>query len=91
MEYAGKNVVITGAAQGIGLALKSTTHYTSHVIAPETTVFRVLITRGPAVLAFDSSPEYFNLRRDDELTVRRDPQPATLLLWETLPYQTDEF
>ncbi len=77
--------------QGIGLALKSTTHYTSHVIAPENTVFRVLITRGPAVLAFDSSPEYFNLRRDDELTVRRDPRPATLLLWETLPYQTDEF
>ncbi|MGI6459143.1 MAG: hypothetical protein ACOX5J_03445 [Candidatus Hydrogenedentales bacterium] len=77
--------------QGIGLALKSTTHYTSHVIAPESTVFRVLITRGPAVLAFDSSPEYVHLRRDDELIVRRAPRSATLLLWEPLPYQTDDF
>ncbi len=77
--------------QGIGLALKSTTHHTSHLIAPESTVFRVLITRGPAVLAFDSSEEYFALRKGDELTVRHDPRPATLYVWEPLPYQTDEF
>ena len=77
--------------QGIGLALKSTSHYTSHVIVPDKTVFRVLITRGPAVMAFDSSTEYFGLRRDDELTVRRDPRPAILYVWEPLPYQTDSF
>lgn len=77
--------------EGIGLALKSTTHYTSHLIVPDKTVFRVLITRGPAVMAFDSSEEYFDLHQGDELTVRRNPHPAILYLWEALPYQTEEF
>lgn len=76
---------------GIGVAIKATSHYTSHVIVPDSTVFRVLITRGPAVLAFDSAEEYFSLRKGDELTVRRGTHPAILYVWEPLPYQTDEF
>ena len=77
--------------EGIGLALKSTSHYTSHLIAPAATTFRVLITRGPAVMAFDSSEEYFALREGDELTVLRDGCPAILYVWEPIPYQSDAF
>lgn len=76
---------------GIGLALKSTTQHTSHVITPEDTVFRFLVTRGPAVLAFDNSPEYFDLEAGDELQVRRHDHPAVLLTWEPMPHQNDAF
>ncbi len=76
---------------GIGIALKSTAHYTSHMILPEDVEVRALITRGPAVLAFDNSQDYFTLEEGDELLVRKHDHSATILTWDPMPYQTDEF
>ncbi|HOJ69252.1 MAG TPA: hypothetical protein PK379_10020 [Candidatus Hydrogenedentes bacterium] len=65
--------------RGIGVAFKATAHQISHMVLPETARIRFRITRGPAVLAFDSSPEYFTLDAGDELVARRHPQSAEIL------------
>ncbi len=84
---------ITGGAfyAGIGIAFKSSTERTSHVIVPEASVCRVVITRGPATLAFDNSTDYIGLTQGDELTVRRHGQPAVLLTWRPMSHPSDEF
>lgn len=76
---------------GIGIAFKSSTERTSHIIVPETAVCRVGITRGPATLAFDNSTDYIDLAQGDELTVRKHDQPAVLLTWRPMPHPSDEF
>lgn len=64
---------------GIGVAFKYTGDHTNHLIVPEDTVVRAVITRGPAILAYDNSTEYIELVENDELTIRKHDQPAVLL------------
>jgi NAD+ kinase len=64
---------------GLGIAFKSTNAHVDHVIVPDDTEFRARITRGPAVLAYDSADQYVQLAEDDELVVRRHHQAATIL------------
>ena len=65
--------------RGIGVAFKATLHQISHMVLPETARIRFRVTRGPAVLAFDSSPEYFTIHAGDELHVHRHAQAAEIL------------
>lgn len=65
--------------KGIGIAFKSTNAHVDHLVLPDDTEFRIRITRGPAVLAFDSADQYVALEEDDELHVRRHPEVATIL------------
>jgi NAD+ kinase len=65
--------------QGIGLAFKSASHKTNHLVVAEDMTVRFVITRGPALLAFDSSMDYVSLVENDELVVRRHPQSAVIL------------
>ena len=76
---------------GLGFAFKSTSEHTSHVVVPEEVEARILITRGPAVLAFDNSLEYFDLQADDELVIRKHPAPATVLTWDPISHPWDAF
>lgn len=76
---------------GIGIAFKSTTEHTNHVVVEEDTVVRILITRGPAILAFDNSHTYFDIREGDELTIRKHALPAVLLTWNEMKYPLDAF
>ncbi|MBX3177218.1 MAG: NAD(+)/NADH kinase [Candidatus Hydrogenedentes bacterium] len=64
---------------GLGIAFKSTNAHVDHIIVPDDTEFRVRITRGPAVLAYDSADQYVHLVEGDELIVRRHQQAATIL------------
>lgn len=64
---------------GIGIAFKYTREHINHLVLPDTTEARVLITRGPAVLAFDSAPEYLTLEEGDELEVRKHEEGAIIL------------
>ena len=64
---------------GLGIAFKSTNAHVDHLIVPDNTEFRVRITRGPAVLAYDSADQYVQLVEDDELIVRRHHHAATIL------------
>lgn len=65
--------------KGIGIAFKSTNAHVDHVVVPDDTEFRIRITRGPAVLAFDSADQYVSLEQGDDLVVRRHDQAATIL------------
>jgi len=76
---------------GIGIAFKSTTEHTNHVVVEEETRVRILITRGPAILAFDNSHEYFDIRTGDELSIRRHAKPAVILTWSEMTHPSDAF
>ena len=76
---------------GIGVAFKAPTEQTTHVIAHETSTIRVLITRGPAVLALDNAPEYIDLGEGDRIEVTKHAHPAVLLTWQPMAYPSDEF
>jgi len=76
---------------GIGIAFKSTSEHTNHLVVPETDEIRVLITRGPAVMTYDNSTEFLDLYQGDEITVRRHEHPAVLLTWAPMPYPSDAF
>lgn len=64
---------------GIGIAFKATRERIDHLVVPADVEIRLLITRGPAELAHDSSHEYVSLAAGDELTIRRHPNGATIL------------
>ena len=66
--------------EGIGVAFMYTNQHTNHLIVPESIEVRAEVTRGPAVLAHDSAPEYIDLTDGDTLTIRRANEHATLLL-----------
>ena len=76
---------------GLGLAFKNTTELTSHVIVPDTVVVRAQITRGPAVLAYDNTPKYLDLREGDVLDLRKCPTPAVVLTWSPLANPANGF
>lgn len=77
--------------QGIGIAFKSTSDHTNHVVVPRQTVVRILITRGPALLAYDNCPDYLSIRQGDELSLQEHGQPSVLLTWNAIKYPTDTF
>ena len=77
--------------QGLGVAFKSTSEHTNHVVVPELSRVRILITRGPAVLTYDNSSEYIDLYEGDELNVCRHPHSAVLLTWDALKYPSHAF
>lgn len=76
---------------GIGIAFKLTPAVVNHLVVGDDAVIEAEITRGPAVLAYDSAPEYYDLREGDRLRMQRDPQPATLLTWDEMKHPTDAF
>lgn len=65
--------------KGIGVAFKATTEHTDHFVLPADVGLRFRITRGPAVLAWDSAPEYYTLHDGDNIFVRKSPQSAVIL------------
>ena len=76
---------------GVGIAFKYTAEHTSHMVMPEDTEVRVEILRGPATLAWDNSPDYFDLHEGDQLVIKRHRVAAHVLTWDRLPYPSDEF
>lgn len=77
--------------EGIGVAFKSTSEHTNHVVVPENARIRILITRGPAVLTYDNSNEFIDLYEHDELTVARHAHPAVCLTWDSVRYPSHAF
>ena len=64
---------------GMGIAFCASDQRTNHIVVPPKTLIRLRITRGPAVLAHDSSQEYVELTGGDELVVQEHPDGATIL------------
>ena len=76
---------------GLGIAFKYTAEQANHLIVPDDSTVRVMITRGPAVLAFDNLPSYFNIQENDEIVVRKHSKPAILLTYQKMKYPSDRF
>jgi NAD+ kinase len=86
------NAITRGLFQkGIGIAFKSVSHQTNHLVVSEDVTVRFVITRGPALLAFDSSMDYVSLLENDELIVRRHPQSAVILTCEPVKHLHEPF
>ena len=64
---------------GIGLAFNNSTEPVDHIVLPETAEIRVLITRGPGIVAADNDPCPIPLDEGDEVVIRRHDQEAVLL------------
>jgi len=76
---------------GIGIAFKSTSEHTNHMVVGENVVVRILITRGPAILAHDNSGDFFDIEGGDELVISKHPLPAVLFTWSAMKYPSDAF
>lgn len=63
---------------GIGLAFNNSTEVTNHQVLPEDTVVKVRITRGPAILVADNSPETVKLDTGDEIILKKIPEKAII-------------
>jgi len=63
---------------GIGLAFSNSTEVTNHMVLPEDSVIKILIIRGPAILAADNSPESIELNEGDEVTIAKIPDKVTV-------------
>lgn len=64
---------------GIGLAFSNSTEATNHLVLPEDSEIKIQVTRGPALLVADNSPEFFELGEKDEVTVRKIDEKAEIL------------
>lgn len=67
--------------KGIGIAFKATTEHTDHLVLPSDTEIRILITRGPAQLAYDSEPKIIDIDEGDEMLFVKHPQGAVILTY----------
>ncbi|MFP4173356.1 MAG: hypothetical protein ACLFV4_10635 [Candidatus Hydrogenedentota bacterium] len=76
---------------GLGIAFKYTTHPVNHLVVRDTLTVRVLITRGPAVAAYDNAPEFLGLQAGNELIIRKHSHPALILTWDPLPSSSAQF
>jgi NAD+ kinase len=76
---------------GLGIAFKNTTELTSHLVVPDDVSIQVLITRGPAVLAYDNCQDYIDLGEGDRLMLVKHAKPATILTWEPMSHPSDAF
>ncbi len=64
---------ITGSVlyTGIGLAFNNSTEPMDHLVLAEESVIEVIITRGPAVLLGDNSPQQFIINEGEKVVVKK--------------------
>lgn len=65
--------------EGLGLAFNNSIEEVDHTVLPESSVIRVRITRGPAVVTADNQPDDVDVDDGDEVLIRRDPGHAVIL------------
>lgn len=63
---------------GLGLAFSNSTEAVNHLVIPESSVVRIKIVRGPAIMVADNSPEKIELKEGDEVTIRQSPEKAVV-------------
>jgi len=64
---------------GIGLAFNNSTELVNHLVLSEETRVEIEITRGPALLVADNTPDPVDLERGEKAVVRRHLHPAVIL------------
>ena len=61
---------------GIGLAFNNSTEVTNHLVLPEDTEIKIKLTRGPAVLVADNSPEQIEINEGEEVILKKINEKA---------------
>lgn len=61
---------------GIGLAFSNSTELTNHLVLPEDTSIKITLTRGPAILVADNSPNTLEMKAGDSVTIRKIEETA---------------
>jgi NAD+ kinase len=61
---------------GMGLAFCNSTEVVNHLVLPETSVIKVKIIRGPAIIVADNAPERIELNEADEIIMCKDNSTA---------------
>lgn len=71
---------ITGSVfyTGIGLAFNNSTEPMDHLVLSDESVIEVIITRGPAVLLGDNSPQQFIINEGEKVTIKKSITTATI-------------
>jgi NAD+ kinase len=69
---------------GIGVAFNNSTERVDHLVIRETDRLRLVVTRGPALLCADNSPDSIQMEEGDEALVAKADETAILLEAETL-------
>ncbi|MBI5092548.1 MAG: NAD(+)/NADH kinase [Candidatus Hydrogenedentes bacterium] len=76
---------------GLGVAFKYTSEHTNHMVVPDTSVIRVEITRGPALIAVDNAQEYHEMNEHCGLVIRKSDQPAILYTWDAMTHPSHSY
>jgi len=63
---------------GIGLAFNNSTEVTDHQVLPEDTEIQILLTRGPAMLIADNSPQTITLKAGDRVIMKKIKDQAVI-------------
>lgn len=63
---------------GIGLAFSNSTQVTNHLVLPETSIIRIQILRGPAIMVADNGPDTIRLEIGSEATISTTEQISVL-------------
>jgi len=61
---------------GIGLAFSNSTELINHLVLPEETSIKITLTRGPAVLVADNSPDTLEMKAGNSVTIRKIQEKA---------------
>jgi len=69
---------------GIGVAFNNSTEQVDHLVLREEDRLRLVVTRGPALLCADNSPDPVELDRGDEAKIGKADESAVLLAADTL-------
>lgn len=72
---------------GVGVAFNNSTELINHLVISEDSVVRVLVTRGPAVLAVDNNPERVPLDPGSVVTIRHADLDATILVFDRVRFR----
>ena len=64
---------------GIGLAFSNSTELTNHLVLPEDTSIKITLTRGPAILVADNSPDTLEMKAGDSVTIKKIEEKAITL------------
>lgn len=63
---------------GLGLAFSNSTEAVNHLVIPDSSVVRIKIVRGPAIMVADNSPEKIELNEGEEVIIRQSPEKAVV-------------
>lgn len=67
---------------GIGIAFNNSTEQSDHMVTADTSVVKLTVIRGPAVVYADNQPATIELSENDEVVIARSTATARLIVVE---------